>query len=223
MKITFIKHSCYTVETENNFLIFDYIGGKLNFPENKKVFFFVTHRHQDHFSSEIFNYKANHYIISDDTKTPAPLNTTFVSPDKTYEIEGLSIKTSGSTDEGVAFYVNVDSTGILHSGDLNHWVWDRYSKEEHEHMKVWFQSEVDKFKNEKIDIVMMVVDPRMKDSYYLTGKYILENINAKYYFPMHMWEDFEISKRFKDTFQNSFKNKNIMVVSHDNEEFNIDL
>lgn len=39
MKITFIKHSCYTVETENNFLIFDYIGGKLNFPENKKVFF----------------------------------------------------------------------------------------------------------------------------------------------------------------------------------------
>lgn len=221
MKVTFIKHSCYSIETDNYFLVFDYIGGSLNFPEDKKIIFFVTHRHKDHFNPDIFTYNASCFILSDDIEGDFSKKTIKVSPDNTYEIEGLLVKTVGSTDEGVAFYVNADNIGIIHSGDLNHWVWDRYSKEEQDHMKVWFESEVDKFKNEKVDIVMMVVDPRMKDYYYLTGEYFLENIDAKYYFPMHMWEEFSISKKFKKKFKDEFEDKEIVVIHHDNEEFDL--
>lgn len=221
MKITFIKHSCYSVETENYFLIFDYIGGSINFPEDKKIIFIATHRHKDHFDPDIFSYNADLFILSDDIKTEYPKNTFFISPDNEYEVSGLKIKTTGSTDEGVAIYVNADNIGIIHSGDLNHWVWDRYSKEEQDHMKIWFESEVDKFKNEKVDVVFMVVDPRMKDSYYLTGEYFLENIDAKYYFPMHMWEDFKISKKFNKKYKDLYKNKEIIIINHDNEEFDL--
>ena len=219
MKINFIKHSCYTIETENYFLVFDYIGGNLNLPTNKKIIFFVSHRHADHFSKEIFKFNAYKYIISDDVNVPISDKIIQVEPYNTYTLNNVFIKTTGSTDEGVAFYVNVDNIGIIHSGDLNHWVWDRYTKEEQQNMKEWFEKEVDYLKNEKTDVVMMVVDPRMKDSYYLTGKYFLENIESKYFFPMHMWEDFKISEKFKEKFQNEYKDKKIMVIHHDNETF----
>ena len=221
MKITFVKHSCYTVESKNYYLVFDYIGGELNIPKDKKVIFFSTHRHADHFSEEIFKIKADYYVLSDDIETNPPENTLIVSPDNEYNLFDLLIKTTGSTDEGVAFYVKGDDFAVIHAGDLNHWVWDRYTKEDRDHMKVWFESEVDKFKDLDVDVVMMVVDPRMKDSYDLTGKYFLENTSAKYYFPMHMWEDFNLSQKFKDKYQDKFKDKIIMTVEHDNQEFDL--
>lgn len=222
MKITFVQHSCYTIETENYFLVFDYICGDLKIPENKKAVFFVSHGHADHYSNEIFNYNAYAYIISDDVKIPGNNKTIIVKPYNIYTLNDMTIKTTGSTDEGVAFYVNVDNIGIIHSGDLSHWVWDRYTKQEQLNMKEWFEREVDYFKDEKTDIVMMVVDPRMKDKYYLTAEYFLEKINAKYYFPLHMWNNFNISQKLKDKLQDKFKYKKIMVVHHDNEEFTIE-
>ncbi|MDO4594309.1 MAG: MBL fold metallo-hydrolase [Tissierellia bacterium] len=69
IKVTYVFHSCYTVEIGDYFLIFDYFKGSLNIPDNKKVVFIATHGHSDHYTSEILkipNMKDYTYILSDD-------------------------------------------------------------------------------------------------------------------------------------------------------------
>ena len=51
MKITYIHHSAFLVETESAYLLFDYFQGKLpEFSEEKPLYVFASHRHPDHFS-----------------------------------------------------------------------------------------------------------------------------------------------------------------------------
>lgn len=67
--ITYIYHSCYTVETEDLFIIFDYYKGVLNIPEDKEVIFVASHGHDDHYTSEILkvpNMEEKTYILSSD-------------------------------------------------------------------------------------------------------------------------------------------------------------
>ena len=50
MKITYIHHSAFLVETESAYLLFDYFQGKLpEFSEEKPLYVFASHRHPDHF------------------------------------------------------------------------------------------------------------------------------------------------------------------------------
>src|SRR5699024_8195620 len=67
--ITYIYHSCYTVEIGDYFIIFDYYKGVLNIPDDKKVIFVVSHGHSDHYTSEILkipNMDSYNYILSED-------------------------------------------------------------------------------------------------------------------------------------------------------------
>jgi len=86
LKIYYIYHSCFIIETESSFLIFDYFKNKkdLNqdfdfnellkyiFKSNKSLYVFASHSHQDHFSNEILLWckeKENtYYILSSDIK-----------------------------------------------------------------------------------------------------------------------------------------------------------
>lgn len=50
MKVTYIHHSCFVVEIEDCIFVFDYYKGELpEFDKNKRIFFFVSHSHGDHF------------------------------------------------------------------------------------------------------------------------------------------------------------------------------
>lgn len=110
--ITYIYHSCYTVEIGDYFIIFDYYKGMLNIPEDKEVIFIATHAHDDHYTDEILkvpNMEDKTYILSSDIgKLPSndnviyikdnklsmdmlkslynSTNVHFVSPDNTYKI-----------------------------------------------------------------------------------------------------------------------------------------
>ena len=71
MKITYIHHSAFLVETESAYLLFDYFQGKLpEFSEEKPLYVFASHRHPDHFSKVIFDleekYPNIHYILAFD-------------------------------------------------------------------------------------------------------------------------------------------------------------
>lgn len=72
IKVTYIHHSCYTVETKDHLFIIDYFKGDLPKPSiDKKTVFISTHSHHDHFSKEIFEYgdfKNNLYILSNDIR-----------------------------------------------------------------------------------------------------------------------------------------------------------
>ena len=60
MKITYIHHSAFLVETESAYLLFDYFQGKLpEFSEEKPLYVFASHRHPDHFSKVIFDRRKN--------------------------------------------------------------------------------------------------------------------------------------------------------------------
>lgn len=67
--VTYIYHSCYTVEIGDFFIIFDYFKGPLKIPVGKQVIFISSHSHHDHYTSEILklpNMKENIYILSQD-------------------------------------------------------------------------------------------------------------------------------------------------------------
>ena len=67
--ISYVYHSCYTVETKDLFIIFDYYKGMLNIPEDKQVVFIASHRHKDHYTSEILkvpHMEEKTYILSSD-------------------------------------------------------------------------------------------------------------------------------------------------------------
>lgn len=55
MKITYLGHSGFLVETKEHYLLFDYYTGKLPvFLPEKKLTVFVSHSHQDHYNKEIY-------------------------------------------------------------------------------------------------------------------------------------------------------------------------
>ena len=64
MKITYIHHSSFYVETDSASLLFDYFQGSLpEFPKEKSLYVFASHRHGDHFSEVIFDLAEKHENI----------------------------------------------------------------------------------------------------------------------------------------------------------------
>ena len=55
MKVTFICHSCFLVETAECYYLFDYYKGKLPaLDTDKPLLVFVSHSHQDHYNPAVF-------------------------------------------------------------------------------------------------------------------------------------------------------------------------
>lgn len=54
MKVTFIEHSGFMVEMEQNVLLFDYYQGEIpSFDGSKTLYVFASHSHADHYDSAI--------------------------------------------------------------------------------------------------------------------------------------------------------------------------
>ena len=137
VKITYISHSCFAVELEHSVLVFDYYQGELPLwnPE-KTIYVFVSHRHYDHFSKEIFRWTEQYpkikYILSDDISEASydaseicRSDLTRIAPNQTETIGNCVIETFRSTDEGVAFLVSCEEKLFYHAGDLNWWHWKK--------------------------------------------------------------------------------------------------
>ena len=55
MKITYIYHSCFLVETADCYYLFDYYKGELpKLDTEKPILVFASHRHEDHYNPDIF-------------------------------------------------------------------------------------------------------------------------------------------------------------------------
>jgi len=128
LKIHYIHHSCFIVETKNSFLIFDYFKSKSNnenfdfdfkdlinqiMNSNKDAYVFASHSHSDHYSSEILTWgtiKSNlYYILSDEIEIYTQIkNCYIVNPNQEIIINDIKINTFGSTDCGVSFLINLE-------------------------------------------------------------------------------------------------------------------
>lgn len=217
VKVEHIFHSCFVVETENYQLVFDYYKGDISL-KDKKTIVFVSHGHEDHYNTEIFKWKNTikdiSYILSSDIDiNHKEDNTHIISPYKSFEIEGLEIKTFGSTDAGVSFFVNVDNVNIFHAGDLNWWHWDDDPEEEKLDMERSFKEEIAKIKGLDIDIAFFPVDPRLESSFSLGGEYFIKEVKPKYFFPMHFGDKFIASSDFIHKMEGNICN----IIKIDNE------
>lgn len=83
MKITYIHHSSFYIESGNKVLVFDYYDGKSieaciyhgslpEFPTDTEVYVFASHGHRDHFDMEVlkwsYRYENIHYIFAKEIK-----------------------------------------------------------------------------------------------------------------------------------------------------------
>ncbi len=191
MKVTYLYHSGYLVETTNYNFIFDCINpNELKLDEEKANLIFITHHHADHFVPEIFDLDG-HFIVGFDVNVPPFINRYYqMKVGQTIKINELEIKAFGSTDDGVSFYIEDIDIKILYAGDLNNWHWKLESTaEEIETMNHEYLSIINEMKGMEVDLLFYPIDPRMKVDLDLGLNQLLERIKVKRIFPMHFSPD----------------------------------
>lgn len=220
MKIEYIYHSGFTIETDKYFLVFDYYKGNLQL-KDKKTIVFSSHGHPDHFNPVIFEWakqQANiSYILSSDIASEISESIHIMEPYETLELFDITINTFGSTDLGLSFLVKVEGKTIFFAGDLNWWYWNENSEQEKLSMEKAFKKEIDNLKRNLIDIAFFPVDPRLKENYSLGGKHFIKEISPKIFIPMHFGDNYKITKEFAQEINRS-ENK-VLEISKRNQIF----
>lgn len=199
MKITYLHHSGFAVEFENFVLLFDNITPPVIDFSNKRVYFFASHSHSDHYTKDIFSYTNNKnttYILSDDIKNYKKSDKVIiVSEYKKYEFDDFRLYTFGSTDMGVSFYITTDEYKIFHSGDLNWWHWEGETEEYNREMEKEYKRHIQNLSKFKVDIAFVPADPRLRYAYDYSVKYFIEKIKPHILIPMHFWDDYSVIKK----------------------------
>ena len=247
MKITYIYHSCFVIEIEDCILVFDYYKGELpEFDKDKRLIFFVTHRHGDHFNPEIYKYAANRenvtYIVSKDVRRSLSFvvhvgscgeETIFVDEDQkiyvnvdNHEVSehncgkrDIKIETLRSTDQGVAYIIEYGGKSIYFAGDLHWWTWSGESEQATRFSEEDYREEMEKIKGRHFDVAFVVLDPRQEERYFWGMKVFMETADADHVFPMHFWEKFQYIEMFKhEACALSYKDK-IESITHEGQVF----
>lgn len=208
MDCTYLGHSAFLLETENVYLLFDYTKGSLTLPAlDKPLVVFVSHRHGDHFSPEIFGLAKREgrttFVLSSDIATHhagGVESVVWLGPYEEAEVEGIAIRTLKSTDEGVAFILEMEGKTLYFAGDLNHWHWNGESEEYNRQMEEDYHQEL-RLLPRALDVAFVPVDPRLEDAYSLGAKDLLEQISVKYLVPMHLWGAYELCSRLAQELQ----------------------
>lgn len=208
MKITYIYHSGFLVETEECYYLFDYYRGNLPvLDKDKPIFVFCSHAHQDHYNKKIFSILEKQgmrqitAVLSKDIsprKYPSEdVNIVRVKFYEEYELPcNTIVRTLHSTDAGVAFLITCKEGRIYHAGDLNDWVWEGEPERENRQMTGSYRHEIQGLKDISIDVAFLPLDPR-QEKYYAEGMlYFLRTVSVKKVFPMHYWEQPEIVEKF---------------------------
>lgn len=220
IKVKFIEHSGFAVETDNSVYIFDYYDPKnrhdiLSVADGKKTYVFVSHSHPDHYDKKIFNLRNKTdvmYVISDDVKAVQGDDIRLVKPDMRYVFDDVEVKTFKSTDEGVAFIVYTEGMTIYHAGDLNWWHWNGETDDYNNAMARDYMAEINKMRGIEIDIAFVPLDPRLEDKYFWGMDYALNMLDIKKAFPMHLWGKYGLSRMLKaDSVSEKYRDKIIDI------------
>lgn len=222
MKVTYLHHSGFSVELDNNVLVFDYYtenGLYNNFNpddyKDKNITVFSSHIHSDHFDPCIKNWQNVHYVLSFDIPQFHHSRSLSVEANKTYTFNNLEIKTLLSNDEGVAFLVNVEGKNIYHSGDLNWWNWSHASDEYKTNIENTFKKEMSYLFDVNIDVAFIPMDIKLEKNTFLCCEYFNTHISTNYIFPMHFYNDFTVGERAKKLLPNA----NILAIEKKGHSF----
>ena len=215
VKLTYIFHSGFVLETEQSILTFDYWMDPANvmtsvLRSQRPLYVLSSHFHEDHFTREIFEWKKQKmnvtYILSKDilrhrraTKEEADA---WLAKGASWSNEKISIKALGSTDSGVSWIVETEGKRIFHAGDLCNW-YARFLPDAVPGQIIYseeFEEEIDPIAHEKqflgelkdirkvadsFDIVMFPIDGRIGNGYTLGGRQFIERFRVGLFVPMH--------------------------------------
>lgn len=235
MRVTYIGHSGFLVETEEVYLLFDCIAvvgeeekedlpgcsrGRLpDLDREKELVVFVSHRHEDHYSHDIWKLKDQYpyvkYVISKDIPFSPRVrerrgimekdlpNILRVFANEEHEIQlrqggVLKVESFLSTDIGVAYYVTVNGQTIYHAGDLNLWLWEEEGEAYNKDMSNRFYKELEHLRGRKTDVAFLLLDPRQEDDAYKGIDAYLSAMDVKYAFPMHLWKHYDLITAYKE-------------------------
>ncbi|KUO61407.1 MAG: hydrolase [Gracilibacter sp. BRH_c7a] len=207
IKIKYLYHSGFRVETSKHIFIFDYYKGNVDMGD-KDTYVFSSHGHPDHFNKEIFQWQKQKpnikYILSDDISIKQKKGNIFVmSPYDEIKVDDVIIKAFGSTDLGVSFLIQFLGTNLFHAGDLNWWYWSQDVPEEIKRAEILFKKEIAKIKGESIDIAFFPVDPRLEHNYCVGADYFIQEISPKVLIPMHFGDNGETAKQYAEKMKDS--------------------
>jgi len=119
MDITYIHHSCFSVEMEDVVFVFDYYKGNLPaFDTKKHIFVFASHKHSDHFDLKIFDlakeYPHISFILSNDIK----MNDTYMNR-KNIPVKVRSNIFYIGKNVNSSYPITIDSNLHIKNGDIS--------------------------------------------------------------------------------------------------------
>lgn len=214
MKLTYIYHSGFAIESDDFTIIIDfYKDTPDNIVYNKllkkegKLYVLSTHSHYDHFVPEILSWKEINpnitYIFSKDILHEGKAQSDdaiYLDKLETYKDSILSIKAFGSTDIGGSFLINTDNKQIFHAGDLNNWHWNEEStQEEIYEAESYYHRELKLLADEVkyLDLAMFPIDPRLGKDYMKGAQEFINTIKTGIFVPMHFDKAYEKIAKFE--------------------------
>jgi len=215
MRITYIFHSGFAVETEQAIIVFDYwmdFSGAMQelLKREKPLYVVCSHFHEDHFNREIFTWRerpsGTKYILSKDIlrhrRAAREEADVWLAKGATWSDDIVDIKACGSTDSGVSWIVEIGGKRLFHAGDLNNW-YARFLADAQPGQLVHSDEDdcdIDPIAHEKrflgelkdirkladsFDVAMFPVDGRIGNGYTLGGRQFIERFKVGLFIPMH--------------------------------------
>lgn len=234
MIITYIEHSCFLIEIQTAYLLFDYYAGKTKLPDIKKdkpLLLFNSHVHGDHYSPKVFDLAEAHpeirFYLDSSIQIPTkwkklciPLNShqTYAIP----EVDG-HLYTLASNDLGVAFSVSMNESGrscsVYHAGDLNNWWWD--GDEEDRESENFYHRELSLIRGLHYRAAFIPLDPRIKGWWKGINDF-MNYADADFIFPMHNFGNYSMPKKLRNLQCSAPYRRKIMDIKEPLQSWSID-
>ncbi len=238
MKITYIYHSCFTVELEKSVLIFDYYMGELPaFSKDKKIYVFASHNHGDHFAIEVLDWIHQYPHISFLLGSDIPVDAQYlkkngkditvkdhirtVKEHSTLTLDDMHIQALHSTDEGVAFCIELEGKSIYHAGDLNWWHWEGEPGDFNKDQEKVYKREIDSIGGRHFDAAFVPVDPRLMDATYYGIDYFMAHTKTDHVFPMHFWRKYDMFQQLTNRKESEPYRDSIMTIKEEGQSWEL--
>ncbi len=218
MKLHYIYHSGFALETNRFTVIIDYYKDTSEtdpkhgwvhdvlLPGSRPLYVLSSHFHPDHFNKEILSWREIHpdihYIFSRDIlkhRRATEQDALWLRKGDTYEDDLLKIRAFGSTDVGISFLLETEGKLIFHAGDLNNWHWsDESTPEEIRKAEGDYLAELKQLYQTapELDLVMFPVDSRVGTDYMRGARQFVQKIRTDIFVPMHFGEDYAGAQAF---------------------------
>ena len=232
MKITFLQHSAFLVETASQNLLFDWTGESPlpDFDRSKPLYVFASHHHGDHYTPRIFSLGMDNvtYILASCIRLSAKRKAGLGIDDSrirrltagvTVQIDDLTVRTVRSNDAGVAFLVGTPDGTLFHAGDLNDWNWIGEDPTWLEKIHGIWRKSLKQLRGERVDAAFLPLDGRLEENFWLGLHGFLQVMDCQRVFPMHCWGDFSVIPRLKAMPESKEYRKKVVDITEDGQTF----